>query len=273
MRQLSLLLFILLISLLFVPAALAQAPTGDICIDAFEDANRNNTHDSGETELVGVNVFLEQSGSVIASLTTTPDEDCFLSLQAGDYVVNIEASEGFEAISQLSMPVTVTEGVANLPFAGLSRQTGPANVICLLIFNDENRNGVREGTEALLPGVDVNLVQNEQIVRTLVTSATDQVCFRNLDVDTYQVYIPPALNHDMISRRDSSILFEDLGNEVRLQFGALPVNPLSDEAVIADDNSITLDQDDRLLLAGVGSALVVFFMIGLGLILVGLIRN
>lgn len=272
MRQL--LLFLLFLTMLSVLPVSAQS-TVELCVDEFEDLNRNGQQDAGEPPLAGIEVFLQQNSAVVASLVTTTESDCFTGLQAGTYTVETLAGNGIEITTEARQTVNLNSQTQAITAGGAQQQTSPGNRICFFVFNDENQNGVRESTEGLMPAIDVNLLIGNLIVDTLTTTATDKVCFLGLQAETYQVVVPPARNHAFISRRDATIAFEDIGNEVNIQFAALPVNPVSDDAKLPASGSgeLDLNQRSRLSLSAIGAAVVMGFMIGLGLLLYGLIRS
>ncbi len=272
MRQLFL-LFLLLTTFSILPVY-AQA-TVDLCVDDFEDTNRNGQKDAGEPALAGIEVFLQQNGTVVASLVTTLEDDCFPALQAGSYTVETLAGSGIEITTESPQTVDLTTQNQTVSAGGTRLQTVPGNQICFFVFNDENKNGVRESTEGLMPAIDVNLLADDLIIDTLVSTATEKVCFVGLEAQTYQVVVPPARNHALISRRDAAIAFEDIGSEVNIQFAALPVNPVSDDAKLPASGSgeLELDQQNRLTLSLIGAGVVMAFMIGLGMLLYALIRS
>jgi hypothetical protein len=267
------LLFLLLTTFSIAPVH-AQT-TVDLCVDDFEDLNRNGLQDAGEPALAGIEVFLQQDSAVVASLVTTLENDCFTGLQAGTYSVETVASGGIEITTESPQTVNLSAQSQTVAAGGVAFQQVPGNQICFFVFHDENQNGIRESAEGLMPGIDVNLLADDVIVDTLTTTATDKICFVGLEAQTYQVVVPPARNHNLVSRRDAAISFEDIGNEVNIQFAGLPVNPVSDDAKLPAMGSgeLDLDQQNRLTLSAVGAGIVIAFMIGLGMLLYGLIRS
>ena len=101
---------LLLALLLVLPApTLAQdePPTGRICLTLFEDLNEDGLWQSGEPLLAGGRFDL--SGTASASyLTTGADEPyCFPSLGPGDYVVTVNAPEGYHLTTIDRVPVSL----------------------------------------------------------------------------------------------------------------------------------------------------------------------
>lgn len=269
-------------SLGILPATFAQGDTLDLCIQDFVDTNQDGLPTEGELIFGRGEVLLSSSdGTVVASLTITDGEDCMSTLQPGNYTLSITLPEGYTPTTETTLALTLTEsttinvGVVSTTPADSPLTNVEQNFICVLVFHDENRNGERESTEALIAGIDVNLVREERIIDTTLTNATDATCFAGLEVGEYQILIPASANHIMVSRRDIAVSFQDLGNEVVARFGAIPVNPLSDEARFPTVGSgeLTLNNNTRLILSGVGAILAMFFMAGLGSLLYGLIRR
>lgn len=254
----------------------AQAGSVALCVEDFIDANRNGQIDAGEDSLPGAGVFLRQNGDIIASLTTSPEDDCFQALAPGEYTITFELPDGYEAVTATNYPVVLENEDQRLNLGAVradQAQTGPANRICVLVFFDENTNGRRESTEALLSGIDINLLRDDLIIHTGISSANQETCFDGLQTGRYQIVIPPSPNHVMVNRRDAAVEFQDVGTQVNAPFGARPVNPLSDDATLEiEDNTIDLDQQERLLLSLLGAGIVILFMLGVGIILYGLIR-
>ena len=276
--------FILLIlwSFGFLPSAFAQDETFDVCIQDFVDTNQDGLPTGGELIFGQGEVLLSNSdGSVEGSLTITTEDDCLFSLQPGNYTVSITLPDGYapttETTFALNLTETTTINVGVISTAPV--QAPPTNIeqnfICVLVFHDENRNGERESTEALMANIDVNLLRDERIIDTTLTNIMDATCFAGLETGEYQILIPASANHIMVSRRDIAVSFQDLGNEVVARFGAIPVNPLSDEAYFptVGNGELTLNNNMRLALSGLGAVMAMFFMMGLGSLLYGLIRR
>lgn len=278
------LLFTFLVWLLLgiIPVAAAQGDTFDLCVQDFVDANQDGLPNDGELVFGQGEVLVSNSdGTIVGSLTITPNDDCILSLQPGNYTVSVTLPAGFQATTETTFALTLTEtttinvGVQGETAPETPSTTAPQNHICVMVFYDENRNGERESTEGLVRGIDVNLLQDERIIDTNLTNTTDASCFTGLELGEYQIYIPASNNHIMVSRRDIAVNFQDFGNEVIARFGAIPVDPLSDDARFptTGDGDLYLNNDSRLALSAFGAMIAMFFMFGLGTLLYGLIRN
>lgn len=262
------------------PVSQAQTPGLDICIDDFEDRNQNGQRDEGEPPFVGVEVYLkrENSTDIIGSLVTGTDEDCFRSLSAGTYVVEFGGNRALQTTTASPVVLTLSTEPVTLPL-GISTcrpdTDAPANQICVLVYHDVNRNGQRDGGEAILPNINVNLTEADVITRTIVTS-TDFVCFTALPPGDYRVVIPAANNHTMTTLKDAGFRFQAQNRSQCVEFGAEPVDPLTLDAELPNsdkDDEFTIDQETRLLFGVLGAMVVILFMTGLGVMLFAIIRR
>ncbi len=260
----------------------AQGDTFDLCVKDFIDTNQDGLPTDGEPSFGQGEVLVSNSdGTIVGGLTISSENYCIQSLSPGNYTVSITLPEGYQATTETTFALTLTEATTiNLGVVGDTttetvNTTAPQNHICVMVFYDENRNGERESTEGLVRGIDVNLLRDERIIDTHLTNTGDASCFTGLELGEYQIYIPASNNHIMVSRRDIAVNFQDFGNEVIARFGAIPVDPLSDDARFptTGDGDLHLDSDSRLALSAFGSMVAMFFMFGLGTLLYGLIRN
>lgn len=282
MHRLLALTMLIIAFLTLIRSVSAQDGVLSLCVQDFVDTDQSGLPNDGEISLGQGEVLVSNlDGTVVASLTITTGEDCMLGLQSGDYTVSVTLPEGYTATTETTFAINLTEsaiinvGATSPTPIGAPPSVDQQNVVCVLVFHDENRNGERESTEALMSGIDVNLIRDGHIIDTLLTNATTVTCFNDLAVGKYQIEIPPSANHIMVSRRDIAVDIQDVGYEVTARFAAIPVNPLSDEARFptVGDGELTFDNNTRLMLSGVGAFLAVFFMIGLGTLLYGLIRH
>jgi hypothetical protein len=286
----------------FTGPAQAQEDNLLICINDFEDLNSNGIHDPGEGSFSGVDVFLQRAGQdnvVIDSLQTSLDEDCFAVNEPGDYVVEIRNEDTrFTVTTSTLVPVTITDSSVTVPLGAVTApnqcftgNTAPPNQICVRMFNDYNSNGRRDGGEPIVPGIDVNLVDRnlseteDIIIQTLVTQ-TSYTCFSDLPPGQYRVSFPllttpydPSNPYFILApgqSNDSLLEFQGSNDAACLEFGVQTGDPLSRESILPrgeEENAVEIDQDTRLMLSFAGAALVMLFMLGLGAILVALIRR
>ncbi|NDJ86993.1 MAG: hypothetical protein GYB66_14025 [Chloroflexi bacterium] len=277
----------------------AQSPGPDLCVRDFEDVNQNGAYDIGEPPFIGLGVFVSLASSdvITGSLTTSPDLDCLRTLSPGEYTVEFTGWEPHQPTTDTRQNITLEDdtvtvdfGVARLragddedeiPPAGEPRaQEGePVNRVCMLVFNDLNENGQREEGEELIAGIDINLRvdQSDAIIETVITTDEDFVCFGDLGIGAYRIQLVPGPHYRPTTAIELGPAFVDRGNRVWAEFGAITLDPFTSDAVlpnyVTDEDELTLDQEVRVLLAILGTGMVVLFMIGMGAIVLGVTRR
>lgn len=152
-------------------------------------------------------------------------------------------------------------------------QTG---AICVTTFADANENGIQDAGESALAGVNVNLSTGGAIIAThITTDSTEGYCFENLLRGQYAVMFTDAPTYRFTTPREGAFAL-DAGERLTIDpVGAVPVPVDTVRATLTarSANQTTgepLDSSTRLLLATVGSVMVMLFMIGLGIVVLGL---
>jgi len=152
--------------------------------------------------------------------------------------------------------------------------------ICISTYADTNMNGIHEDTEALLPGVNVNLSISSIIVATHVFAATEmQYCFENLQPGVYTVTFTNSPTYQGTTASEGTVQVTGDAPLI-VSFGAVPIPPAelaprvaadTDEA--ENDGDETLDPSVRLLLSTGASMIMMLFMIGIGAVILGLMGS
>lgn len=273
----------------------AQAGTGAICIATFEDANRNGSQDAGEGSLAGGLFTLASDGVIVATHITTGDVAtyCFQDLAPGSYTVTFVDSPAYEITTPTGGTYALESG-QNLPLSpfGAARRTDAelsqaisaqaaqagrgSGAICISTFADANLNGEQDATEQPLGGVNVNLSMSGVIVSTHLTTADEaRYCFQNLlpgiytvtftDSPLYRATIANTITHRLQSGQELTIA----------PFGAAPIPPTRWRAEVDARLAASQGEDEpmelslRLLLATVGSLVIMIFMVGVGALVFG----
>lgn len=160
------------------------------------------------------------------------------------------------------------------PVLTVNAQSSP-DAICVLAYEDGNMNGQRDSGELPLPGISVNLaVQNDVIIAThITTSDNSSYCFQNLAPDTYTLTFEDSLNHKATTQNRTPPIQLSSGQSVRVDFGAVPVDPVrsQEEAAQNPEETDKLDSTTRLMLALLGAVIAMIFMIGFGAVLVSVL--
>ena len=161
-----------------------------------------------------------------------------------------------------------------LPGRAAAQQTG---ALCVATYADSNGNGIREEGESVLAGVNVNLSTAGVIILTHITAeGEDQHCFENLLPGYYTITFTDSPTYRPTTSNEGT--FELAGGQTLTinDFGAVPI-PLSNlraevaaQIAAASSEDEPLDTPVRLLLATVGSMVVMIFMIGVGAVIMGL---
>ncbi len=168
--------------------------------------------------------------------------------------------------SWLGVMIAVCGGL----LGGVTRAQGDPGAICVITFDDANANGVPDAGEGPLAGVNVNLSTGGAIIATHITTGdAAPYCFEDLLRGEYTVIFTDAPTHRFTTPRQGTFAL-DFGQRLTIDpVGAVPV-PLARmrEDLLAqraeDSTSEPLDSATRLLLATVGSVMVMLGMITLG---------
>lgn len=172
--------------------------------------------------------------------------------------------------------VIISALLAHAVPAARAQQQPPPGAICVSTFSDANGNGLQDAGEGILPGINVNLSTGGAIIATHITTADDSggYCFENLLRGEYRVQFTDAPTHTFTTPRAGTFAL-DSGERLTIDpVGALaaPVDSVRATVTARDtarDSGEPLDSGTRLLLATVGSMLVMLFMIGLGVVYLG----
>jgi hypothetical protein len=104
------------------PEEVAAATDGEVCVEAFNDANANQTKDEGEQLLGGVGFTLSDASGPTASYVTSglePNAYCFGGLQPGSYTVDVRPPLGVASTTKVQWPVGLTGGMQfNIAYGG-----------------------------------------------------------------------------------------------------------------------------------------------------------
>ncbi len=165
--------------------------------------------------------------------------------------------------------------VGGWALASAAAQPEPG-AICVTTFADTNGNGIQDTGETALAGMNVNLITGGAIIAThIMAEGEESYCFENLLRGEYTVRFTDAPTHRFTTPREGTFTLDEGERLVINPVGAVPVPIQQVRAEFAarsaeQDAAQPLDSGTRLLLATVGSMLVMLFMVGLGVVLVGL---
>ncbi len=244
-----------------------QLDTPALCVVAYQDFNRNGINDN-EPPLPNVRLALKTpEGIAVAGLLTTSTLSCFEGVAAGTYQIWVEDGP-YRILGPIMQPVVLTDEPIIIELATLPANSPFANEICVTVFEDVNQDGVQDATENQVGNIDVWLMTEEIIIATQLTNISTPTCFVGLEEGAYRVKIPATARHQMTTRSDAAPTFVGIGNRYSVPFGLVTIEPFTSDAIIPgatlDMGQLSLDSATRLLLAIMGSGVVILLMIGVG---------
>jgi uncharacterized protein (DUF2141 family) len=177
------------------PASLG-AP-GTLRVTTFNDINRNNAYDRGESILSGQRVYLDLNNNASfdasepSGKTSSKGIVFFRDLPPATYTLRqIPGSDGFRLSAPMN--VTVKSGLQKNLSVPLQFTAASTGNIAVKIFNDLNRNAKQTSEEPGIPGVRVYLDLNNNSTFNSsepnnFTEENGNVVFTNLRPGTYRV--------------------------------------------------------------------------------------
>ena len=178
------------------------------------DANYNGIQDIGEVGLEGVQVFLlDELGNTLESTASNFDGFYeFVNVRRGNYQLQFENLDTLEFTIQNADPfigsVPDSSGLSSvfsvLPnINDLEKDAGliiPLSSIKGLAFLDVNNDDVRGVDDMLIPGISVNLL-NEQgdVLQSTMTDNMGNYCFESLDEGSYIVQFDTTYGAPFVS--------------------------------------------------------------------------
>lgn len=147
-------------------------------------------------------------------------------------------------------------------------QAQGSNSICIWAYEDSNQNGARDAGELYIGEIVANLSLNGVILQSKITPADNTpVCFEGLSDGVYTMEALYGGSYRPTSENKSDF---NLSNTTRgrVEFGVVPLT--ADEiqaAQTAEKAGADLTITRRLMIAGLGSSLVMALMLGLGLLI------
>ena len=140
--------------------------------------------------------------------------------------------------------------------------------VCVLAYEDTNRNGTRDPGEALLADVSVDLMVNEKVViANYVTDGKETHCFDNLPPQPYTVSFSSPLAQPTTL---TSFTFDlGAGERAQREFGAVRA-AATDAAPPGSTVNVRATTPVRIGLSALGAVAVMVFIAAVGMIIYGL---
>ncbi len=161
---------------------------GRICGYKVEDLNGNGQRDEDEVGVEGWHIELWKDGEFYSETWTAADGSfCFANLSPGDYVVYEGENSSWYNTSADFAEREISSGTVVDDIVFLNTRYGQ---VCVLKYEDENGNGVRdEGEDVLVDGVFIELLLGQTVIGSGYTgqSGSGAICFTGLELGDYMV--------------------------------------------------------------------------------------
>ncbi|RMG84894.1 MAG: hypothetical protein D6714_06995, partial [Bacteroidetes bacterium] len=189
-------------------------PQASIGGTVWDDQNMDGIRDQFEPGLSGVTIHLIADNGIPVATTTSDasGQYTFDGISQGDYYLDFDlttAGAGFvftlqdqgndENLDSDANPANGETVVFHFDPTGGSDHTWgaggflPFGNVGDFVFHDCNGNGIQDAGESGISGVEVQLIQNNQVVDTRTTGTSGAYLFANVPAGTYSVrFILPA---------------------------------------------------------------------------------
>ena len=136
-------------------------------------------------------------------------------------------------------PITPTNTVTRPPpTATQTAVPAPRTALCLIAFDDPNRNGVYEPGEGLKSAVAFTIFNDNAVVGNLITDGQTVAHCLDLVPGTYQV-TRSARPEETLTSEGNGIIVLGRGDVVQLAFGSITATPQPAVQPITDDGTAT----------------------------------
>lgn len=163
------------------------------------DANEDGTQDPDETTgIPNITLILKNAsgGEITRTVTDADGKYAFGNLAPGNYIVDIDNTDPDLASYKLTTandPLNVTLALGQT-FADADFGFNQSGSIGDKVWEDLNGNGIQDNGELGIAGVEVNLLNDEDVpVQTVVTDATGSYSFAGLNPANYKVQFSKPL--------------------------------------------------------------------------------
>ena len=217
----------------FVPGQLGQGQ-GTIGDTVYNDTNRNNTQDPGETGIPGATVTLTNPGADgnfgtpdDTTQTATTNENgnySFPNLAAGNYRVTATTPDGLTPTQTPADTVTLAanQNLDTVDFGFAPQQQGTGS-IGDTVYNDTNSNNTQDPGETGIPGATVTLTNpgadgnfgtDDDTTQTTTTDESGNYSFPNLPAGNYRVTATSPREGDTATQTQTDIINLQSGQNI-----------------------------------------------------------
>ncbi len=228
----------------------------------FDDTkNRDGRFDDNEatlpnrTNIVSLQRVDIPAQPVIFASTDSQGRYRFDALVAGTYAVAVIVPTDFEATTRRQREVTVSATAGATVNFGLARANIDRRFLVGVVFDDENRNGSKDGDEDGRDGIRVTLerVDNTEADRTDTTGGNGEYRFDNLTPGTYvvRIRVPSDSVATNSTRREVTISASFDANE---DFGLFRQRAANQTATAVAATSVAVQSTSQTVRAAATSA-------------------
>ena len=221
----------------------------------WEDLNGNGVQDEIGTGVANVQVILSGLDGASNTVKDTMYTDAngmymFSDLVPGDYQINIVPPAGFELAVMDNSPNDSLDSDINqfgiMPMealaSGENNQTYDAGIyqfakIGNFVWNDENANGIQDGTESGLVNVEVILSGTDGAGNTI----NDTVFTDNTGMYMFNDLVPGNYTISIVSPTDFMPTYTNEGTDDELDSDANSLGVLPTEALTSGETNLTYD--------------------------------
>ncbi|MCH5186864.1 MAG: hypothetical protein J1F63_00570 [Oscillospiraceae bacterium] len=220
---------------------------GELKVSAWVDADGDGSFGENDKKLPGAAIKLVQGETAIEAETDENGEYTFEELPEGEYTVEVTDPSGRESIGDNPLSVTVADGGKAEAAFGFKLLPGS---ISGTVWNDADRNSVKDEGEEPMPGVKVTLGED-----TAVTGEDGTYKFENLIPTDYTVTVETPEDYIITTGNESLEVSVHEGEAVENNVGlAINVGTISG-VVYSDANRNGVKDEGEELMAGVAVTL------------------
>jgi hypothetical protein len=149
---------------------------------------------------------------------------------------------------------------------GTQPASGTGGSVCVLAYEDANKNGTRDSGESLLSNVGVSLmVNNNVIIANHITDGSEPFCFKSLSAQQYTVGFSSPLSQ---ATTLTSFAFPlGVNEQISKEYGA--VTSIATEAA-PGSTGLAFSSPVRIGLSAGGAIIAMIFIAAIGMIFYGL---
>lgn len=179
----------------------------------WNDINQNGIQDQGEPGVSGVKVSIYSSGGTLLGTTTTNNQGIysFSGLRQALYYLQFDLPNGFQFTSQFAgndntldsdVDAAGTTPLISLAHGALLKDVDAGifitnqKVVMGMVWDDVNKNGIRDESEVMMPNIEVNLYSKDGILRSnFLTNHAGRYCLTTNIKSEHYVYVHLPVNH------------------------------------------------------------------------------